>query len=231
MKIFLGFSFRNEDKDIVEQVGQLITSHLVYVETGERLGGEQLTPTVQQRIKDSDALVAVLTRREARQDGKWTTHQWVLDEMGYARANGKKAITLVEQGVDIGGMYQSHELIPLDKANPMHALMRLSDTIGLWRKELGRTVKVQILPDTVAKRLGSSDNGVKCRHRLWKQGSSTVWQDLTPVPEAGGTFVFVNGVQDDHLIQVQIQQASKKWESVATSQWIQVTMKSGGASE
>lgn len=40
MKIFLGFSFRHEDKDIVEQVGQLITSHLIHVETGERLAGE-----------------------------------------------------------------------------------------------------------------------------------------------------------------------------------------------
>lgn len=231
MKIFLGFSFRDEDKDLVEQIGQLITSHLVHVETGERLGGEQLTPTVQDRIKNSDALVAVLTRRDSKQDRKWTTHQWVLDEMGYARANGKKAIALVEQGVDIGGMYQSHEVIPLDKANPVDALMRLSETIGLWRKELGRTVKVQILPDTVAKRLGSSDNGVKCRHRLWLWGGYSEWKDLTPVPEAGGTFVFVNGVQDDHLIQVQIQQASKKWESVATSQWIQVTVKAGGAGE
>lgn len=151
--------------------------------------------------------------------------------MGYARNNNKKAIALVEQDVDMGGMYQSHELIPLDKADPMDALMRLSYTIGLWRRDLGRTVKVQILPDTVAKRLGSSDNGIKCRHRLWLRGGYSDWKDLTPVPEAGGTFVFVNGVQDEHLIQVQIQQASKKWESVATSQWIQVTVKAGGAGE
>lgn len=39
MKIFLGFSFRGEDKDIVEMVGQLIASHLVEMKTGERLGG------------------------------------------------------------------------------------------------------------------------------------------------------------------------------------------------
>ncbi|HWG96716.1 MAG TPA: hypothetical protein VN647_06500 [Nitrospira sp.] len=134
-----------------------------------------------------------------------TTHQWVLDEMGGARSNSKKAIGRVEQDVDIGGMYKSHELIPLDKADPIHALMRLSDTIGLWTKELGRTVKVQILPDTVAKRQGSSDNRIKCQHRLWLRGAYSDWKYLTPVPEAGGTFVFVNGVQDDYLFQVQIQ--------------------------
>jgi len=40
MKIFLGFSFRDEDKEIVELVGQLIASHLIAYETGERLAGE-----------------------------------------------------------------------------------------------------------------------------------------------------------------------------------------------
>lgn len=112
MKIFLGFSFRNEDKDIVEQAGQLITSHLVDVETGERLAGEQLTPAVQQRIMNSDALVAILARRDSKQDGKWTTHQWVFDEMGYARANNKNAIALVEEGIEIGGLYHSLNSFP-----------------------------------------------------------------------------------------------------------------------
>lgn len=231
MKIFLGFSFRDEDKEIVGLVDQLIASHLVELKTGERLGGEQLTPAVQRRIEDSDALVGVLTRRDKRQDGKWTTHQWVLDEIGWARAKGRKVIVLVEQDVDLGGMFQSHEHISLDKGNPIQGLMALSDTIGLWRQELGRTVKVQILPVAIAQRVGDGGNGVLCRHRLWLRGASSSWQDLTPVPEAGGTFVFVNGVQDEHLIQLQVQQKSKMWKSVATSQWIQVTMKSGGVDQ
>ncbi len=53
---------------------------------------------------NSDALVAILTKRESKQDGKWTTHQWVLDEMRYARASNEKSIALVEERVDIGGM-------------------------------------------------------------------------------------------------------------------------------
>lgn len=231
MKIFLGFSFRGEDKDIVEMVGQLIASHLVEMKTGERLGGEQLTPAVQRRIEECDALVGVLTRRDRRQDAKWTTHQWVLDEIGWARAKNRKVIALVEQDVDVGGMFQSHEHIPLDKNNPIQGLLTLSDTIGLWRRERGRTVKVQILPEAIAQKVGDGGNGVRCRHRLWLGGAYSPWQDLVPVPEAGGTFVFVNGVQDEHLIQFQVHQASKSWQSVATSQWIQVTLKSGGAGE
>lgn len=231
MRIFLGFSFREEDKEIVELVGQLIASHLIEMKTGERLGGNQLAPAVQRRIEDCDALIGVLTRRDQRQDGQWTTHQWVLDEIGWARNKNRKVIALVEQGVELGGLFQSHEHLPLDKGNPLQALLNLSETMGIWRNELGRTVKVQILPDAIAQKVGDGGNGIRCRHRLILRGAYSPWQELTPVPEAGGTFVFVNGVQDEHLIQVQVQQARKVWQSVATSQWIQVTLKSGGDGE
>jgi hypothetical protein len=229
MRIFLGFSFRDEDRNIVDQVDHLIASHLVDVTTGERLGGNQLTPAVQKRIEDCDALVAVLTRRDHRQDGQWTTHQWVLDEIGWARAKGKRAIALVEHGVELAGMFQPHEYILLDKAQPSEALLTLSETVGLWRKEIGRTVKVQVLPDEIAQMIVADGNGAKLRHRLWQGSTCSQWQDLTPVPEIGGTFVFVKGVQDDHLIQLQVHQANKSLESLATSQWIQVKFKSGGA--
>jgi hypothetical protein len=231
MKLFLGFSFRDEDSEIVELVDQLIASHLVEMKTGERMAGGQLTSAVQRAIEDCDALVGILTRRDKKQDGQWTTHQWVQDEINWARAKNRKVIALVEQGVEIGGMFKSHEHIPLDKANPIQALLTLSDTIGLWRRELGRTVKVQIMPDAIARKVGGGSNGLRCRHRLWLGGAYSPWQDLTPVPEKGGTFVFINGVQDEHLIQLHVEHARKFWKSVATSQWIQVTLKSGGTGE
>jgi hypothetical protein len=231
MRIFLGFSFREEDKEVVQLVDHLIASHLVEVKTGERLGGEQLTPAVQQRIEACDAFIGILTRQDQKQDGKWNTHQWVLDEIGYARAKNRKVIALTEQDVEIGGMFQPHEHIALLKDDPLPAFLALSETIGMWSQEIGRTVKVQILPDALAQKVGAGGNGVRCRHRLWLKGASSSWQESNPQPEAGGTFVFVRGVQEDHLIQMQVQQANKVWQSVATSQWIQVMLKSGGVGE
>lgn len=228
MQIFLGFSFREDDKEIVELVDQLIASHAVRIQTGERLGGEQITPAVQQRIEACDALVGVLTRRDLRQDGKWTTHQWVLDEISWARGKNKKVIALIEQGVEVAGMFGANEHLPLDKANPLQTLIGLSERIGLWRQELGRTVKVQILPEAIAQKVIDEESGIRCRHRLVKGGKYGQWQELTAVPETGGTFVLINGIQDDDLIQLQVQHANKMWQSVATSQWIQVTLKSGG---
>ena len=48
--IFLSFSFRDADRELVAQVEQLLASHNIAVVTGRRLGGGQLTPEVMQRI-------------------------------------------------------------------------------------------------------------------------------------------------------------------------------------
>ncbi|HKZ74508.1 MAG TPA: hypothetical protein VJ011_10620 [Steroidobacteraceae bacterium] len=230
MKLFLAFAFRDEDKELVDCVERLLTSHYWRVLNGEGLGGEQLTPAVQARIEKCQALVGLLTRREAKQAGGYTTHQWVLDEIGYARARGISAIALVEDGIDVGGMYQPHEYIPLDRASPVAALLNLSETVGLWRRESGRTVKVQLLPSKLGRMIADANGRARCTHRLFLEGKYTPWMDVTPVPEGGGTFVYVEGVQEDHLIQIRVEgagAAAGSWESVATSQWLQVSLARG----
>ena len=51
---------------------------------------------------------------------------------------------------------------------------------------------------------------------------------MTPIPEPGGTFIYVEGVQDDHLVHIQVEDERRIWQSPATSQWMQVRLSSGG---
>lgn len=227
MNIFLAFSYRDDDKPLAQYVERLLASQLVKPVTGERLGGEQLSQEVQNRINGSDALIALLTRRDQLQAGGWTTHQWVTDELAWARANGKRAIAIVEDGVSQGGMFQPHECIPLNRDKPLEAFIRLAETISSWKQDIGRMVKVQIAPEAIADKLG--EENVICRRRFWKQGSFTDWQKVTPVPEPGGTFVYLDGVQDEHLVQLEAAEAGKTWQSPATSQWMLVQLKAKGA--
>ncbi|MFA6971205.1 MAG: hypothetical protein WC208_07365 [Gallionella sp.] len=227
MNIFMAFSYRDDDKPLARYVERLLASQFVKPITGERLGGEQLTLEVQKRIKESDALIALLTPRDQLVDGGWTTHQWVTEELAWARANGKRAIAVVEEGVNVGGMFQPHECIPLNRDNPLEAFIRLSETINGWKQDKGRTVKVQIAPETIAKKL--DNHNVICRRRFWKQGDYTDWQKVTAVPEQGGTFVYLEGVQDEHLVQLEAEEAGCTWQSLATSQWMLVQLKAKGA--
>lgn len=227
MNIFLAFSYREEDKLLAQYVERLFASQLVKPITGEHLEGGQLTQEVQKRIVASDALVALLTHRDQLLTGGWTTHQWVTDELAWARANGKRAIAILEDGINLGGMFQPHECIPLCRANPLEAFIRLAETISGWKQDKGRMVKVQIAPEIIADKL--SDDNVTCERRFWKQGSYTEWQKVTPVPEPGGTFVYLDGVQDEHLVQLKADDDGKTWQSPATSQWMLVQMKAKGA--
>jgi hypothetical protein len=224
MRVFLAFSFRDEDKLLVRRVQQLLESLSTLVITGERLGGEQLTEAVKARIRDCDALVGLLTRRDPLANGGWTTHEWVKQEIQHARDNGKRAIALVEDGVKVEGMAAPHEHIPIQRQDLLDPMLILAENVALWRRELGRTVKVQILPPELAQRVGGDGAGIKCRHRLWRNGKFTEWKEAVPQPEVGGTFVYIENVQEDQMLQVSIQEPNKTWQSVATPQWLSIQL-------
>lgn len=224
MNIFLAFAFRDEDKQLATIVERLLACQAIQLTTGERLGGNVLGPAVKQRIENSDALIALLTRRDQLAAGGWTTHQWVEDELNHARARNIPAIALVEDNVSPGGMYQPNEFIPLDRAAPTEALLFLAETVAGWKKERGRSIKVHLTPNDLGLRLGLS--GLPCRCRFLRDGKTTVWQEAIPFTEAGGTtYVWVNGIQDDHLVEVHADEGGKHWQSHVTPQNMQVELK------
>lgn len=227
MKTFFSFSFGPQDSALVNDVDRLLASHLVKAVTGRNLGGGQLPDEVKRKIDDCETLVALLTQHGA---ANGQTSQWVRDEVTYARAKDKRAIVLVEAGIEVGGMFAANEFIPLDRQNPLEALLRLSETIGLWRDELGRTVKVQVMPPALARKLGQTALRLECRYRTIRAGKPSPWSETQPIAEAGGTFIHVPGVGDEQLIQLEVREDGKSWSSVATSQWMTVQLKlNGGA--
>jgi hypothetical protein len=230
-KVFLSFAFRDEDRSLVTAAEQLLASHDLVAVTGKRLAGEALTPAVMQRIEECDALVALLTRRDLKASGKWTTHDWVRDELNHARTKGIRAVALLENEVEVSGAFAEHERIPLDRGNPLDAFLALSDTIGLWKREEGRRLKIRIMPDELATLAGFSGSNVKCRYRFTVSGTWTDWRETVQIPEPGGTFLWAGGVQEDFLIQVQLEDGGKHWISPAYPQYVSVELKSVGGSE
>lgn len=227
-RVFLAYSFRDEDRELVTFVEHLLASHDVLAVTGEAVGGGGITPTVQSRIQASDGLIALLTRGDPLAEGGWTTHPWVRDELIHARGFGKPAIALCENGVPTAGMYSDHERIDFARDRVLDALLALSRTLGEWRRRSGRTLKVQILPEDVAAKLGAGNGAVQCRYRFIAGDNVHEWQDARPIPEVGGTFVYVRGVQDHFLIQLEVGVGPTRWYSPATSQFLPVLLRAGG---
>jgi hypothetical protein len=228
MKVFLSYAFRADDSDLAQGVERLLSSHDIIPATGRRLGGEQLNPEVQRLIEDSDGLIALMTRRE-RLGGvgadRWVTHPWIRDEYGHARANGKRTIALVENGVDIEGAYASYERIPLDRGSPLEAFLALTETLQRWKTQIGVRRIAQIRPDSIGTQFLTS-NELRCRYRVIQEGVYGSWVEQEPVVAASGTLLYLRGVQDeDALVQVEILRSGQpQWWSQATAQFISVEM-------
>ena len=135
--IFVSYKFRETDRVIAADVKRLITSHLLTPVDGEDLGGEQLWEEVRRRILSADALVALfLSPHDADE------HAWLRTE--YDRAcddKQKKAIAIVETTYPWRDP-RNKEYIKLDRATPLPAFLKLSTTLGVWRRDAGQRVQI-----------------------------------------------------------------------------------------
>lgn len=223
-RVFLAFSFQDKDKELVRRIEAFLESHDIQVETGDDLAGQPLTQTVKKRIDQSDALVAILTRRERLAGGKWSTHDWVRDELNYARSKKKRAIGLIDVAVEVGGMYQDNERIDYDPKKEFATLIKLSQTLKEWKQDWGRRVKIRILPEDLGQKLRSFGDNAKCHYRLTRQGKQGKWLAASLIPEPGGTYAYVQGATDDDLIQLRIVVPGESWISPAVPQWMDATL-------
>ena len=100
--VFLSYRYDPPNIDLARRVEDLLESHSLRPVTGDVLGGEAITPALLRQIEEADALVALLTQRDALAAGGFTTHPFCLDELKHARSKGRPAIALLEDGVETG---------------------------------------------------------------------------------------------------------------------------------
>jgi hypothetical protein len=181
-----------------------------------------------ERIESSDALVAVLTRRDRIGDtgNRWTTSDWVKQELTHAHAQSVPAIAFVEDGVETSGPMADHERIPFRRDDLLDAWVALAETFGLWAHQCGYTRMALLLPDRVGHDLRSGDD-LSCRYRFISRSQQSDWVKAEPVPGPGGTVLWLKGVPDqDAQIQVEILCNGKlAWWSDPTPQSIHIELK------
>jgi hypothetical protein len=232
-RIFLAFSYRSADQQIVrpmiEFTEAVLEAHAIRAITGESVGGEALTPAIMSRINDCDALIAVLTPNQQREDNSFDPHPWVRDELNYARGQNKSCIALIHPSVAIEGAWQEHERIIWNPGDPLQAARRLVQTVGLWKLESGRVLKIMLLPEDVATRIARNPKRATCEYRLIHNptGKATQWRQANVFGEIGGTFAWIRGALDDSLLEVRVQLGRELWYSRAAPQFIPTKLKRG----
>lgn len=221
--VFLSFHFDDADEKLARHVEGLLSSHGLRVLTGQVLGGGGLTPEVMSRIAKSDALVALMTKRAAPPD-YGGTHPWVVDEFKHAKGLSKPAIALVWPAVQVVGAYTDSERIDYDPTDGLKAFLKLSQTIGLWKANAGKMLKVQLFPATLADALASANGASQCKYRFYEEGSAGPWLDAASVPEGDGTYVYLKGVTEETRIQLRVELSGAIWMSKVLAQSMSVEL-------
>jgi hypothetical protein len=204
-KVFLSHSFADADRVLASQVENLIRSHGLVVCTGRNLAGGPLGGEIARLIEDADGLVALCTQRAVQPDG--VTHPWVLQEYALARAAAdrapaKRVVAVWQKGIPVQGMDAGFEHVDYDSLDPAAAFLRLSEILGEWNRRAGRFLKVQLMPEDVARRIGQVAERVQCEFRWQADGREGNWQPVQVRRELGGVLGYLWVPDNAEMIQL-----------------------------
>lgn len=214
MRIFVAFGYNPRDSWIEQMVFPIVESFGSEVLSGEAMQGEQLSQGVLERIGNSDALIAFTTRRDPLQNGKWTTHKWVQQELSAAIAKGMPVAEVRETEVDPQvGVDGDRQRITYEEANRDKCLVELVQTIGRWHASV--FVDLQLLPKEFieAMRPLLKNPRLKCQYKLMERNRETGPFNATIKPIKGGLFMTASNVPRDALIQIFVECDDKSWSS------------------
>jgi len=215
MKIFVGYGYNQRDQWVEEFVFPIIEAFSDEVITGEELQGERITDAVQQKIRQSDALIGFATRRgKPDGEGKWRTHRWVTDEIATALAADKPVIEVREAGVDDqGGILGDRQRIKYSKKERDKCLVEIVKTIGKLHR--GSKVRLKLLPEEYVRELFPLHRKpeLKCSYKYLLDGKESEYIPMKIRPITGGLFAEARDVPNKALIQIVISYRDKQWYS------------------
>jgi tetratricopeptide (TPR) repeat protein len=107
VKAFIGHSFDDKDIEIVKKIKEHIESLNVKCETGVKPQHGFVSEKIKKRIINNDIFVGIFTcdkkilleNRKPSKEDFYATSNWVIQESGFAIAENKKLIFLVEKGI------------------------------------------------------------------------------------------------------------------------------------
>lgn len=215
MKIFVAFGYNQRDKWIPSLVFPIIRAFGDEVVSGEELQGQQITDAVIREIRQSNALMAFVTRRDKIDDNRWTTHRWVTDELSHALAFKLPVVEIREVGVDDqGGIAGDRQRVIYNENERDKCLVEIVKTLGNWHSN--ETMELQLLPEECiqAVRPLLRNPGLRCTYQiLEKNGTMGEEMTATILPITGGLFIRAKNIPPMSYIRIRIECSGKSWSS------------------
>lgn len=200
-RVFVSYKFRDRDEEIARQVKQLIESHDLSPSDGRYLAGGLIDDEVDTRLKEADALVALFLLPNDPGDD----FSWLLTEFTQARATGRPCIAIFENGFKPFNALARRQYLNLEPKEPLRAFLDLSTTIGQWKRNAGRSVRVRLNPLWIADELLTPGSGAACTYRVEDREGNRIREGRAEPRELDKGLVIFNaaGVPEEHKIFVE----------------------------
>lgn len=215
MKIFVAYGYNERDKWVPNLVFPIIKAFGDEIITGEELQGEQITDAVLREIRQSDALMAFVTRRDKKDETRWTTHRWVTDEISSALTYKLLVAEIRELGVDEqGGIAGDRQRIAYNENERDKCIVEIVKILGKWHS--GDTIDLQLLPDEFVQNIRPllRNPSLRCTYKILdSNGDPSDEIPATILPITGGLFVRAKNVPRLSFIQIRVECSGNSWSS------------------
>lgn len=129
--VFVGYDF--QDKDLFEELQLLLENNGYDIVTGDPNQIGSISQAILDKIWNSQFFVGIMTKKDEKEDGKYTTSVWVLQEHAVAIAYDKLAIILVEDGVsDYGAIQGDRQRLHFSRDNWSE---KIGELLTIFRSE------------------------------------------------------------------------------------------------
>jgi hypothetical protein len=137
MKIFVSYSFRDENSWVEDLVIPLIACFGHEPVTGRMLDAGPLDEEVKQRIRQCKRVLCFVTRARPRRDAQgaitdYEPPEWVRDELFMARGADRDALEFREEGVSYGGAAALRAYATFDRDKLPELLLDLAKRLAEW---------------------------------------------------------------------------------------------------
>jgi hypothetical protein len=219
MRVFVGYGYNERDKWVEDYVVPMLAAFGCEVLHGKAVYGGALPEEVIKLIRTADAMIGFTTRRDPVADGKYRTHDWVVQELTTAHGQDPR-VPWVEVREDAvispGGI--------LEAADPQRINYR-AENLAICLVEIARALRgFQDLTLVTMIRLGPASAAEQISGLLDDPTFTCTCQTLagvvqtqprrTPVfPIRGGLFVQLRGVNPRDLVRISISARGRIWRS------------------
>ncbi len=215
--VFLSYTYRshpdhNEELDALRRHAiKVIEAMGLRVVDGVDVGGRQLDDALERRIQDADALIALMTP-QADNVGNVANPEFVISEFQYARGLKKPTFRVIHEALASRGLGANEEHATYAAGKELPIVMKLMNTISIWKREIGRAARLRIEPEDLAKEYDESC-GHNCEFQRIRDGAFADFTRARVRLEPGAVYAELPKLREGDHVRLRMQLNGTSWES------------------